>query len=73
MSSTASGRFFGRMRSSTLGAQLRITDADVLWGITEDGEVTPVVGRTYPLGEAPGAIRYVREGHARGKVVVTVV
>ena len=30
------------------------------------------IDRTYPLREAPEAIRYVAEGHARGKVVVTV-
>lgn len=35
-------------------------------------KVTPVVGKTYPLIEAPDAIRYLQEGHAAGKVVVTV-
>jgi len=37
-----------------------------------DGRVTPVIDRTYPLSEAPEAIRYLAEGHARGKVVITV-
>jgi NADPH:quinone reductase-like Zn-dependent oxidoreductase len=31
-----------------------------------------VIDRTYPLIEVPEAIRYIEEGHARGKVVVTV-
>jgi NADPH:quinone reductase-like Zn-dependent oxidoreductase len=30
----------------------------------------PVIDRTYPLNEAPDAIRYLEEGHTRGKVVV---
>jgi NADPH:quinone reductase-like Zn-dependent oxidoreductase len=38
----------------------------------EAGKVTPVVGRTYPLSEVPEAIGYLQEGHARGKVVITV-
>ena len=36
------------------------------------GTVTPVIDRTYPLIEAPDAIRYLEEGHTRGKVVITV-
>ena len=35
------------------------------------GTLTPVIDRTYPLSEVPEAIRYLEEGHARGKVVVT--
>jgi NADPH:quinone reductase-like Zn-dependent oxidoreductase len=36
------------------------------------GQVTPVVDRTYKLSEVPEAIRYLEEGHARGKVVIAV-
>jgi NADPH:quinone reductase-like Zn-dependent oxidoreductase len=39
----------------------------------EAGGVTPVIDRTYPLNETADAIRYVGEGHARGKVVVSLV
>ncbi|MFG2873525.1 zinc-binding dehydrogenase [Streptomyces sp. NPDC048337] len=38
----------------------------------ESGRVTPVVDRTYPLSEAPEAIRYLEVEHARAKVVITV-
>ena len=38
----------------------------------EAGKVVPVVDRCYPLSEAPEAFRYLEEGHARGKVVITV-
>ena len=41
--------------------------------LIEAGKVTPVLDRTYPLSETPQAIAYVGEGHARGKVVVTVI
>jgi NADPH:quinone reductase-like Zn-dependent oxidoreductase len=40
--------------------------------LIQSGRVTPVLDRTYPLSEAPQAIGYVGEGHARGKVVITV-
>lgn len=47
-------------------------DLVVLQKLLEAGKVTPVVGRKYPLSEAPEAIRYLEAGHARGKVVITV-
>ncbi|MEN8650194.1 NAD(P)-dependent alcohol dehydrogenase [Streptomyces sp. 21So2-11] len=40
--------------------------------LIESGEVTPVIDRTYPLSETPAAMRYLEEGHARGKVVIAV-
>lgn len=40
--------------------------------LIEAGKVTPVIDRTYPLSEAAKAIHYLEEGHARGKVVITV-
>ena len=36
------------------------------------GKVVPVIDRRYPLGETASAIRYLEEGHAKGKVVITV-
>ena len=47
-------------------------DLIVLKELIEAGKVTPAIDRTYPLIESPQAIRYVAEGHARGKVVITV-
>jgi NADPH:quinone reductase-like Zn-dependent oxidoreductase len=47
-------------------------DLIVLKDLIESGKVAPAIDRTYPLSEAPKAIRYVTEGHARGKVVITV-
>ena len=47
-------------------------DMIVLGELIESGKLTPVIDRTYPLAEVPEAIRYLEEGHARGKVVITV-
>jgi NADPH:quinone reductase-like Zn-dependent oxidoreductase len=44
----------------------------VLRDLLEAGKITPVIDRTYPLREVPEAIRYLEEGHARGKVVISV-
>ena len=41
--------------------------------LLEAGKVVPVIDRRYPLSEVPEAIRYLEEGHAKGKVVITVV
>lgn len=47
-------------------------DLIVLAGLIEEGRLSPVVDRSFPLSEAPQAIRYVEGGRARGKVVVDV-
>ena len=47
-------------------------DLTVMRELMATGKVTPVIDRRYSLGEVPQAIRYVAEGHARGKVVITV-
>jgi len=40
--------------------------------LLEAGKVTPVIDKRYELSELPEAMRYLGEGHARGKVVITV-
>jgi NADPH:quinone reductase-like Zn-dependent oxidoreductase len=40
--------------------------------LLETGKVVPVIDRRYPLGETASALRYLEEGHAQGKVVITV-
>jgi NADPH:quinone reductase-like Zn-dependent oxidoreductase len=47
-------------------------DLQFLKELIEAGKVTPVIDRTYPLSDVPEAIRYLEEGHARGKVVIAV-
>ena len=47
-------------------------DLQFLRELIEAGKLKPVIDRTYSLSDAPAAIRYLEEGHARGKVVITV-
>ena len=46
-------------------------DLIMLAGLIQAGKLTPVIERTYKLSEAPDALRYLNEGHARGKIVIT--
>ena len=63
---------FVRQRLRTFISTNNKEDLVVLKELIEAGKVTPVIDRTYPLSETPEAIGYVGEGHARGKVVITV-
>jgi NADPH:quinone reductase-like Zn-dependent oxidoreductase len=63
---------FVRRRLRGLIAKERAEDLEALTRLIESRGVTPVVDRTYPLAEAADAIRYLAEGHAAGKVVITV-
>jgi len=47
-------------------------DLAVLRELLDAGKITPTIDRTYPLSDTAEAIRYLEQGHARGKVVVTV-
>ena len=56
------------------GLATKVTQEDLVTvaELVEAGTVMPVIDRTYPLIEAPDAIRYLERGHAAGKVVITV-
>jgi NADPH:quinone reductase-like Zn-dependent oxidoreductase len=47
-------------------------DLTILADMMQSGKIKPVIDRTYKLSEVPEAIRYLEEGHARGKVIITV-
>jgi NADPH:quinone reductase-like Zn-dependent oxidoreductase len=47
-------------------------DLTALRELLEAGTVTPVVERTYPLREVANAFRHLGQGHAQGKLVITV-
>jgi NADPH:quinone reductase-like Zn-dependent oxidoreductase len=53
-------------------AELNHDDLAYLADLMQSGKVKPVIDRTYKLGDLPDAIRYLEQGHARGKVVVAV-
>ncbi|MEU8239133.1 NAD(P)-dependent alcohol dehydrogenase [Actinoplanes missouriensis] len=63
---------FGRARLVGVTAREHHDDLDELTPLLESGAVVPVVGRTYALADAPDAIRHLEEGHATGKLVITV-
>jgi NADPH:quinone reductase-like Zn-dependent oxidoreductase len=65
-------RPFTRQRLVPFEAKRSSQDLQLMTELIEAGTVTPVIDRTYPLSDVPEAIRYLEEGHARGKVVVTV-
>jgi len=47
-------------------------DLLVLKDLCEAGKVRPVIDRRFPLSEVPAAVRYLEDGHARGKVVISI-
>jgi NADPH:quinone reductase-like Zn-dependent oxidoreductase len=53
-------------------AELNAADLDVLRDMLQTGKITPIIDRRYALNDVPEAIRYLEQGHARGKVVITV-
>ncbi len=63
---------FGQQKvSMVLGKPVQSDDLAFIAKLVEDGNVAPVIDRTYPLADAAEAVRYLEGGHARGKVVVT--
>ncbi|PYJ31629.1 MAG: alcohol dehydrogenase [Verrucomicrobia bacterium] len=52
-------------------ATLTKDDLNVLRDLMQSGKVSPVIDRTYKISETQAAVRYLEEGHARGKVVIT--
>jgi NADPH:quinone reductase-like Zn-dependent oxidoreductase len=63
---------FVGQRLRGLNSKVRQKDLVALSELIQAGKVTPVIGRTYPLSEAPEAVRYLETGHAQGKLVVSV-
>jgi NADPH:quinone reductase-like Zn-dependent oxidoreductase len=57
---------------SFLVARLTTEDLTIMAELMEAGKVRPVIDRRYKLNEAPQAMRYLEEGHARGKVVIDI-
>ena len=63
---------FVRQRLRAFVSKPNTADLNVLKELTEDGRVTPVIDRTYPLGETREAIGHIGARHTRGKTVITV-
>jgi NADPH:quinone reductase-like Zn-dependent oxidoreductase len=63
---------FMSQKMGMMMADLNHNDLTILADMMQSGKVKPVIDRTYKLSEVPDAIRYLEQGHARGKVVITV-
>jgi NADPH:quinone reductase-like Zn-dependent oxidoreductase len=60
----------GHKRTRGFIANMNSKDLDLLKDLLEAGKIAPVIDRRYPFSELAEAIRYLEEGHARGKVVI---
>jgi NADPH:quinone reductase-like Zn-dependent oxidoreductase len=63
--------WFSRKKMAFVLAKINKGDLTTLGEWIAAGKVTPVIDRRYSLREVPEAFRYLEEGHARGKVVIT--
>jgi NADPH:quinone reductase-like Zn-dependent oxidoreductase len=61
-----------RQRLRPFIAKPKHEDLLTITGLIEDGKLTPVLDRTYPLADTAEGLRHVERGHARGKVIITV-
>ena len=63
---------FVGQRLTMLASKERHTDLEALTPLLENGQVTPVIDRTYPLAEVPAAMGHLEAGQARGKIAITI-
>jgi len=61
----------GGKKMGAVTAKPNQKDLAIIIELLEAGKVVPVIDKRYPLSEVPEALRYLGEGHARGKVVIT--
>src|SRR5438876_6968522 len=64
--------WFVSQKFVTFIARITKEDLTILGELMSTGKVTPVIAKRYGLNEVPQALRYLEEGHAQGKVVITV-
>jgi NADPH:quinone reductase-like Zn-dependent oxidoreductase len=66
-------RLAGKQRAGLpMWKPFRAEDVVVLSRMLADGTIKPIIDKRFPLAEVPDALRYADDGHARGKVVITV-
>jgi len=63
---------FVSQKSVSLLAKLNRKDLDDIGALIAEKKVTPVIDRRYSLSEAPDAVHYLEQGHARGKVIIDI-
>lgn len=65
-------RWIGSKKTRFFIAKMNGRDLGLLKDLVEAGKIVPVIDRRYPLGEVAEALRYREEGHAQGKIVITI-
>jgi NADPH:quinone reductase-like Zn-dependent oxidoreductase len=63
---------FGSQKMRLLKAKPSPKDLDFVIRLVEEGHIRPVIDRTYPLQQTAEAVSYLRKGHARGKVLISI-
>ena len=69
------GPFLSMIGSKKMGGMMvkpNQNDLVFMKELLEAGKVVPVIDRRYPLSEVAEAFRYIGEGHAKGKVIITI-
>jgi NADPH:quinone reductase-like Zn-dependent oxidoreductase len=62
----------GRKKMGSMLARINARDLDILSALQQSRRIKPIIDRRYPLSEIAAAVGYLEQGHARGKVVITV-
>jgi len=62
----------GRKKMRFFIADMNTKDLTFLKDLLEAGKIVPIIDRSYPLSDAIEALKYREEGHARGKVIITI-
>ena len=62
---------FGKQKAIPFISKASPSDLKFIAELMVNGKLQPVIDKIYPLSEAASAIRHVEQGHARGKVVIT--
>lgn len=63
--------WMGNKKFYSYVAKINKKDMELLKELLESGQIVPIIDRSYPLSDTAEAIRYLDEGHAQGKVVLT--
>ncbi len=63
---------FGSHNMRNVLAVPKANDLAFVKELIESGKVVPVIDKRYPLSQVPDALRYLGEGHAKGKIIITV-
>jgi NADPH:quinone reductase-like Zn-dependent oxidoreductase len=63
---------FVSQRLTMLASKEQFEDLEMLTKFIEQGRVSPIIAKTFPLAQVPEAIRHLEAGHVRGKIAITI-